>query len=279
MGMNYLKTGFLMVLMAALFLAVGYLVGGQGGLIIALAVSLVFNFATFWYSEKIALGFARAKPLDSSQAPWLAQANQRLSERAGIPAPRLYISQEPQPNAFACGRGPGNASVCFTTGLLNSMSEREVVGVLAHELAHVKNRDTLTMTVVASIATAVMWISHMAILFGRGNNGQGVNPLAALLVFIVGPIAAMLIQMAVSRTREYAADEYAARLMGDPEPLASALESLGRQVPMIPSRTAQPETAHMYIANPLRMEGLAGLFATHPPVSDRVRRLRQLKFA
>lgn len=268
-----------MVLMAALFLAVGFLLGGQGGLIIALAVSLLFNFVTFWYSENIALSFARAKPLDPSQAPWLVEANKRLSERAGIPAPRLYVSPEPQPNAFACGRGPGNASVCFTAGLLNSMPQREVVGVLAHELAHVKNRDTLTMTVVASIATAVMWISHLAILFGRGSNGQGGNPLGALLVFILGPIAAMLIQMAVSRTREYAADEYAARLLGDSEPLASALESLARQVPMIPSHTAQPETAHMYIANPLRAEGLASLFATHPPISDRIRRLRSMKFA
>lgn len=275
--MNYIKTGLLMVVMAGLFLAIGYLLGGQTGLIAALIFSFVFNFGTFWFSEKIALSFARAKPMSRQQAPWLFEANERISERAGIPAPRIYISPDSQPNAFACGRGPGNASVCFTAGILESMSQREVMGVLAHEIAHIKNRDTLTMTVVASVASAIMWISHLAFFFGSSDEGPG--PIGALLVMILGPFAAIAIQMAVSRTREYAADETAARLLGDSEPLADALTTLGKVVPIAPSRLAQPETAHMYIANPLNGKGLSAMFSTHPPIEDRIRRLRSLRFA
>ncbi len=273
--MNYLRTGLLMVVMAGLFLGIGYLFGGQIGLIIALAFSLIFNLGTFWFSEKIALSFARAKPLSRADAPWLFEANERIAQRAGIPAPRLHLSPDTQPNAFACGRGPGNASVCFTAGLLQTMSEREVIGVLAHEVAHIKNRDTLTMTVVASVASAIMWISHFALFFGNSEDGPGI--LGTLAIMIVGPMAAVAIQMAVSRTREYAADEMAARLLGDADPLADALGTLGKIIPGSPSRLAQPETAHMYIANPLSGKGLSALFSTHPPLEERIKRLRALR--
>lgn len=266
-----------MVFMAALFIGAGYLLGGQGGMLVALLISLVFNFGAYWFSEKIALNFARAKPLAPGQLTWLAEANTQLSQRAGIPAPSIYISPDPQPNAFACGRGPGAAAVCFNVGLIEGMSQREVIGVLAHELAHIKNRDTLTMTVVASIASAIMWLTYIAMFFGNDRNNS--NVFALLVVWLLGPIAASLVQMAVSRTREYAADKTAAQLMGDGNPLADALESLARTTQMIRSETAAPATAHMYIANPLRAEGLAGLFSTHPPIEDRVRRLRAMRSA
>jgi heat shock protein HtpX len=272
--MNYLKTGLLMVAMAALFLAIGALVGGKGGLVIGLAISLAFNFGTYWFSEKIALGFARARALEPHELPWLHQLNEQLSARAGIPAPKLYLSPDPQPNAFACGRGPGHASVCVNEGLVRNLSQREVGGVLAHELAHVMNRDTLTMTLVASFASAIMFISRIALFFGGDSERR--NPVALIAVMILGPLAAILIQMAVSRTREYAADAAGAKLMQDPLPLADALESLHRSVELVPSPIAAPATAHMYIANPLSGEGLASFFSTHPPMQERVRRLRSM---
>jgi len=277
--MNYLKTGLLMAAMAGLFLGVGYLVGGQSGLIIGLVISLAFNFGTYWFSEKMALSFARAKPIErGGQLDWLHRLNDDFSARAGIPAPRLHLSPDPQPNAFACGRGPGHASVSLNAGLINNLSQREVAGVLAHELAHVKNRDTLTMTVVASFASAITFISHMAyfIPMGHSDDGEGGNPLAAILLLILGPIAAMLIQMGVSRVREYAADEAGARISGDPHALADALETLHKGTQLVHSPVAQPATAHMYIANPLTMHGISNLFSTHPPMQERVRRLRAM---
>lgn len=275
--MNYLKTGLLMVLMAAIFLAVGYLLGGQGGLLIALIVSLAFQFGMYWFGGNLALSFARARPMQPQEAPWLFQANEEICKRAGIPVVPLYISPDPQPNAFACGRGPGAAAICVNAGLLDNLSQREVVGVLAHEIAHVKNRDTLTMTIVAAFATAIMFLSRMALFMG--GDEERPNPIALLAVLILGPIAAMLVQMWVSRVREFAADEMGARLLRDPHPLADALETLHRDTHVIPSATAEPATAHMYIANPLKGGGISSWFSTHPPMEERVRRLRTMRVA
>jgi heat shock protein HtpX len=273
--MNTLKTGMLMVVMAGIFFLVGYLFRGTGGAMIALVLSLAFNFGMYWFSESIALKFARAQELQLGQMPWLEQANVELSKRAGIPPARLHISPDPQPNAFACGRGPGNASICINQGLIHAMPQDQVIGVLAHEIAHIANRDVLTMTVVASMASAIMFISRFALFFG--GDEESPNPIAALAIMIVGPLAAMLVQMAVSRQREYAADEMGARLVGDPRPLANALESLHAYGDRVQSATAHPQTAHMYISNPFKAGGLMALFSTHPPVEERVRRLMSLQ--
>lgn len=273
--MNYLKTGLIMVLMAAIFLAVGALLGGKSGLVMALFISLAFNFGMYWFGANLALSFARARPLEPHEAPWLVQANEEICRKAGIPTVPLYLSPDPQPNAFACGRGPGAASICVNAGLLNNMSQREVIGVLAHEIAHVKNRDTLTMTIVAAMASAIMFLSRFALFFGS-NDRQGGNALAEILLFILGPIAAMLIQLWVSRVREFEADKTAALFLGDPHPLADALETLERGTQAIPAHTGDPAVAHMYIANPFSGRGLAALFSTHPPIEERVRRLRSM---
>jgi len=272
---NYLKTAILLTALGALFLFVGHLIGGQSGLLIALVLSLGLTGFSYWQSERLALSMARARPLDRSAAPWLHSANEELSARAGIPAPPLYVSPDPQPNAFACGRGPGASSVCVTQGLLEAMSQREVIGVLAHELAHIKNRDVLTMSIVAAVSQAVMFLQYFAYFIPLSRDDDGPNPLALLVALILAPFAAILIQMAVSRTREYAADATGARLMGDPLPLADALSTLGRATRATQSRTAQPATAHMYIAQPLS-GGMASLFSTHPPIEERIRRLRGL---
>jgi heat shock protein HtpX len=275
--MNAIKTGILMVVMAGIFFAVGYIFKGSGGAVVALALSLAFNFGMYWFSEAIALKFAGAKPIQPGALPWLEQANVELSRRAGIPEPKLHISPDPQPNAFACGRGPGHASICINEGLISAMPHEEAVGVLAHEIAHIANRDVLTMTVVASMASAIMFISRFAFFFGGDEDSP--NPIAALAIMIVGPLAAMLVQMAVSRQREYAADEMGARLVGDPRPLASALQSLHAHGERVQSVTAVPQTAHMYISNPLAGGGLMALFSTHPPVEERVRRLLAMNLA
>lgn len=261
-----------MLLLSALLLAIGVMVGREGGLVVALVIAFVMNFGMYFFGEKIALTMAQARPLPRSEAPWLYEAMEELCRRAGIPAIPLYYSPDPQPNAFACGRGPGAAAICVNAGLLNSMSQREVVGVLAHEIAHVKNRDTLIMTIAAAIGTAIMFLSRMALFFG--GDEERPNPIAAITIMILGPLAALLIQMAVSRAREYAADALGAKLLGDPHPLADALETLGASVARIPPRTAHPETAHMYIANPFSGGGFLQLFSTHPPLQERVRRLR-----
>lgn len=270
--MSIIKTGFLMLLLSALLLAVGVMVGREGGLVVALVIAFVMNFGMYFFGEKIALAMAQARPLPRSEAPWLYEAMEKFCRRAGIPPIPLYFSPDPQPNAFACGRGPGASAICVNAGLLNSMSQREVVGVLAHEIAHVKNRDTLIMTIAAAIGTAIMFLSRMALFFG--GDDERPNPIAAIAIMILGPLAALLIQMAVSRAREYAADALGAKLMGDPHPLADALETLGATVARIQPRTAHPETAHMYIANPFSSGGLVQLFSTHPPLQERVRKLR-----
>ncbi|HXH84798.1 MAG TPA: zinc metalloprotease HtpX [Candidatus Tectomicrobia bacterium] len=272
-----LRTWILIAGLSALFVALGGLVGGTGGLIGFLAIALVFNFAMFWFSDKIALATSRAKPVSESEAPQLYQDVRDLTERAGLPMPRLYVIPSEQPNAFATGRSQSKAAVAVTEGLLRLMPREQVRGVLAHELAHVKNRDVLVVTVAAMIGAAISAIANFlqfSWLFGGADDED--NPLGivgSIAAILIAPVAAMVLQMAVSRQREFLADETAARLLGDGRPLADALANLERGVQAIPMQV-NPATASLYIANPLRGQGMAALFSTHPPIPQRIARLR-----
>lgn len=282
--MNTLKVGVLLVALTALFIWIGDVLGGPSGAVIAFTLALVMNFASYWFSDKIVLRMYGARELSPAEAPELFRMTERLAQRAGIPMPRLYVVEEPQPNAFATGRNPAHGAVAVTTGLLNLLNYDEVEGVIAHEIAHIKHRDTLTMTVVATIAGAVMLLADMArwaaILGGmRNDEGEGQNPLVFLLIMIVAPIAAMLIQLAISRAREYEADATGARLAGNPDGLANALLKLEQAASRVPMMHASPSTAHLFIVNPLKGLGstLASLFMTHPPIQERVRRLQRMR--
>ena len=281
--MNTLKVGVLLVALTALFIFVGDAIGGRSGAMIAFALALVMNLISYWFSDKIVLSMYGARPLSPADAPELYRMTERLAERAGIPMPRLYVVPGPQPNAFATGRNPAHSAVAVTEGLVSLLNRDEVEGVIAHEIAHIKHRDTLTMTVVATIAGAVMLLADMArwaMIFGgaRSEDREGGNPLVFLLVLIVAPIAAMLIQLAISRAREYEADATGARLAGSPDGLANALRKLEQASRMIPME-ASPSTAHLFIVNPLRGMGGAvmSLFMTHPPIEERIRRLQQMR--
>lgn len=282
--MNTLKVGVLLVALTALFIWIGDVLGGPSGAVIAFTLALVMNFASYWFSDKIVLRMYGARELTPAEAPELFRMTERLAQRAGIPMPRLYVVEEPQPNAFATGRNPAHGAVAVTTGLLNLLNYDEVEGVIAHEIAHIKHRDTLTMTVVATIAGAVMLLADMArwaAIFGgmRNDEGEGQNPLVFLLIMIVAPIAAMLIQLAISRAREYEADATGARLAGNPDGLANALLKLEQAASRVPMMHASPSTAHLFIVNPLKGLGstLASLFMTHPPIQERVRRLQRMR--
>lgn len=275
--MNFMKTSILLAAIGALFLGVGFMIGGQSGMLLALFLAFAMNFGFYWFGKNMALSMARARPLAKHEVPWLFEANERICKIAGIPEVPLYVSPDQQPNAFACGRGPGAAAVCFNVGLINGMTKDEVIGVLAHEIAHVRNRDTLLMTVAAAVGSAITYLAYIAMFFGRDEEG-GPGIIGMLVIWLLGPIAAGMIQMAISRAREYEADASAARYLQTGEPLASALETLHRNVQLVPSQTAQPATAHMYIANPLSGGGIASLFSTHPPAEERVRRLRAMRF-
>jgi len=281
--MNTLKVGVLLVALTALFIFVGDAIGGRGGAMIAFALALVMNLISYWFSDKIVLSMYGARPLSPVDAPELYRMVERLAERAGIPVPRLYVVPGEQPNAFATGRDPAHAAVAVTAGLLHLLDTEEVEGVLAHEIAHIKHRDTLTMTVVATIAGAVMLLADMArwaMIFGgaRSDDREGGNPLVYLFVMIVAPIAAMLIQLAISRAREYEADATGAKLAGSPDGLIGALRKLEQASRMIPMQ-ASPSTAHLFIVNPLRGMGgaLMSLFMTHPPIEERIRRLERMR--
>lgn len=282
--MNTLKVGVLLVALTALFIWIGDAIGGSGGAVIAFLLALVMNFASYWFSDKIVLRMYGARQLSPGEAPELFRMTERLAQRAGIPMPRLYVVDDPQPNAFATGRSPAHGAVAVTTGLLNLLNYDEVEGVIAHEIAHIKHRDTLTMTIVATIAGAVMLLADMArwaAIFGgvRSEDGEGQNPLVFLLIMIVAPIAAMLIQLAISRAREYEADATGARLAGNPDGLANALLKLEQAASRIPMAHASPSTAHLFIVNPLKGMGstLLSLFMTHPPIQERVRRLQRMR--
>ena len=285
--MNVLKTGLLLSILTALLIFLGGLMGGHQGAMAMFFVALLMNLVSYWFSDKIVLAMYRAKPLGESEAPQVYRAVREIAARDRIPMPKLYWIGTKTPNAFATGRSPKHAAVAVTAGLLEIMNEEELKGVLAHELSHVKNRDTLVMSIAAAIAGAIMMLARMAqwsLWMGGGRNRDGENRGAAalqvvvmLLIAILSPLAAMLIQLAISRTREYGADETGARLTGNPNGLASALEKLHQATKDYPLPNANPATAHLFIVNPLSAGAIAGLFSTHPPIEERVRRLRSMR--
>lgn len=272
----FFTTTLLLAALTALFMMAGYLIGGQQGAILALAFAAVMNMAAYWNSDKVVLARYRAQPVDERSAPNLYGIVKELAARGNIPMPKVYIINEAQPNAFATGRSPQHAAVCATTGLLQRLSHDEVMGVIGHELGHVINRDMLTMTIAATFAGAIGYIANFGYLFARNrDNRSPLGPLGALLVMLIGPLAAAVVQMTISRTREYEADRMGAILSGKPRALASALANISRQVAYTPMATADahPESAHLFIADPLSIGRLRTLFATHPPMEERIRRL------
>jgi heat shock protein HtpX len=279
---NVLKTTLFLALLTGLFIAVGGLVGGRSGMMVAFLLALVMNFVSYWFSDKIVLKMYGAQPIEENQLPVLQRIVRNLATRAGIPMPKLYLIPSDSPNAFATGRSPQHAAVAVTEGILRIMNETELEGVLAHELSHVLNRDMLISTVAATVAGAISMIASIArwgLMFGGGSRddeGRSANPIALLLTVILAPIAAMLIQMAVSRSREYQADASGAQLTRNPGGLASALGKLGQATQAIPM-DANPATAHLFIVNPLSGRSLANLFSTHPPLEDRIARLQAMR--
>jgi heat shock protein HtpX len=276
---NGLKPAALLGLLTALVLAAGYWIGGGNGLVIAAALSLALNAATYFWSDRIALRTMRAFPVSMAQSPQLHAAVLELATAAGQPMPRLYISQIPQPNAFATGRSPRHAAVCVTEGILRILTPRELRAVLGHELSHVYNRDILIASVAAALAGIITALANIAIFLPWGSDDEDTpNPFAILLMLILGPLAATIIQLAIGRSREYEADADGARLTRDPLALASALEKIDRGARMLPlpADSARVSYAHLMIANPLAGGGIAIMFRTHPPTEDRIRRLRQM---
>ena len=275
--MGTMKTTLLLAAMTGLFLFVGELIGGQSGMLMALGLAAVMNVVAYFWSDKIVLSSYGARPVTREEAEDLHTIVERLAAKAWIPMPRLYVIPDPALNAFATGRSPSHAAVAATEGILRAMNREELEGVLAHELSHVLNRDTLISTVAATLAGAISMLARMAYFIpmggGRDDEGRGGNALAGLFMLILAPIAAFLIQMAVSRSREYAADASGADLVGYPNGLASALGKLQSASERIPLRDAGPATAHLFIVNPLSGRSLMGLFSTHPPVEDRIARL------
>jgi heat shock protein HtpX len=274
--MNTLKTFMLMAALTALFMVGGQAMGGQQGLIIAFILALGMNFFAYWNSDKMALAMNKAREVSAAEAPQLHAMVESLSGRAGIPKPRVYIVDNPTPNAFATGRNPQHAAVAVTTGIMQILNQEELEGVIAHELGHIKNRDILISSIAAVMAGAISYLATMAqwaMIFGGGNNDEeGGNPIAAIVMMIVAPIAASLIQMAISRSREYIADATGAEICGRPKALASALNKLSnanQQRPM----DVNPASAQMYIVNPLKGTSIASLFSTHPPMEERIQRL------
>ena len=273
---NLMKTAILMAAITGLFMAVGALLGGETGMMIALVVALGMNFFSYWFSDKMVLRMYNAQEVDETTAPQFYRMVAELAQRAQLPMPRVYLIQEDAPNAFATGRNPQNAAVAATTGILRVLNERELRGVMAHELAHVKHRDILISTISATMAGAISMLANFAMFFGgRSDDGRPANPVVGILVMILAPIAASLIQMAISRAREFEADRGGAEISGDPAALASALQKIHRYAQCIPLEAAErhPETAQMMIMNPLSAGGLRGLFSTHPSTDERVERL------
>ena len=278
--MNMVKTTVLMVGLTLVLVWAGAALGGRSGMAMALVFAMAMNLFTYWFSDKIVLKMYKAQEVSENAAPELFSTVRRLAQKAEIPMPKVYIIEQDQPNAFATGRNPAHAAVAVTTGIMRILSREELEGVIAHELAHVKHRDILIGTIAATVAGAISYLAHMAqwamIFGGRSDDDEGGrSPMAGIVMMIVGPIAAMLIQMAISRSREYAADEGGARLAGNPRYLASALKKLdmtSKQIPM----DAQPATAHMFIVNPLSGGALLKLFSTHPPVEERIARLESM---
>ncbi|HMF25279.1 MAG TPA: zinc metalloprotease HtpX [Pseudolabrys sp.] len=280
--MSFLRTAILLAGLTALFMAVGYLVGGPNGALIAFFVAAATNFFAYWNADRLVLRMQGAQEVDEHTAPELVHMVAELAGRAGLPMPRVYIMDNPQPNAFATGRNPQNAAVAATTGLLNMLSHDEVAGVISHELAHIKNRDTLLMTVTATIAGAISMLAQFGMFFGGGhrnsNSNSGMGAIGTLVIVVLAPLAAMIVQMTISRTREYAADNMGARISGNPAGLASALakiDAAAHEIENVPAEQ-NPATAHLYIINPLSGARMDNLFATHPATENRIAALEQL---
>jgi heat shock protein HtpX len=277
--LNFLRTTILLAALTALFMGVGYLVGGTGGMWIAFVIAALTNIFGYWNSDKLVLRMQNAHEVDPRTQPDLYRTVEALSERAGIPTPKLYVIDTDQPNAFATGRDPQNAAVAVSSGLLRYLEPREVAAVIAHELAHIKNRDTLTMTITATFAGAISMLAQFGLFFGGGNSRDNpLGPIGVLIAVIVAPIAAVLVQMAVSRTREYEADKDGATILGDPMALASALNKISQLAKRTVNIGAErnPAQAHMYIINPLNGQRMDNLFSTHPNVENRIAQLQRL---
>jgi heat shock protein HtpX len=270
--MNIMRTGILLAGLTALFLALGYLIGREAGMFIALAVSVGMNAFAYWNADKMVLSMHGARQVSRADAPEFHDMIERLAGRAGLPMPKVFIMNNPQPNAFATGRNPQNAAVAATTGLLSSLSRDEIEGVMAHELAHIRNRDTLIMTVTATIAGAIAMLGNFAFLFGGRDRNNPLGPIGTIAMIILAPLAAMLVQMAISRTREYSADRGGAEISGKPMALASALQRISGAAHRIdnPTAEANPATAHMFIINPLSGARMDNLFSTHPATENRI---------
>jgi heat shock protein HtpX len=267
---NLFRTGLLLAALTALFGAVGLLLGGKTGMVLALGLAVATNLFAYWNSDRLALAAHRAQEVDLATAPELVRMVHELADRAGLPHPRVYVMQESQPNAFATGRNPAKSAVAVTTGLMQTLSREELAGVIAHELAHIRNRDTLTMTVAATIAGAISSIVNLGLMFGGGRDRP--NILVTLLLVLVAPLAAAVIQMAISRSREYAADRLGAEICGQPLWLASALDKIAGGVAHLPNEAAEarPATAPLFIVNPLSGRRMDGLFSTHPATENRI---------
>jgi heat shock protein HtpX len=278
--MNNIKTMLLLVMLTLIFITAGAAMGGKNGMTIGLIFALGMNLFSYWFSDKIVLKMYRAREVSEAEAPELYGVVRRLAQKAEIPMPRVYIINEDQPNAFATGRNPNHAAVAVTTGIMRILSHEELMGVIGHELAHVKHRDILIGTIAATFAGAISYLAQMAqwaMIFGgnRGDDDEGGSPVAAIVMMIVGPIAAMIVQMAISRSREYVADEGGASISGNPRYLSGALrklDSASKQIPM----DANPATSHMFIVSPLSGGGILKLFSTHPPIEERIARLESM---
>lgn len=276
---SQLKTVFLLGLLTGIILLFGRMLGGQGGLIIAFVIAMVMNVGSYWFSSKIVLAMYRAQELAPMDAPSLHSMVEEMAAKAGIPKPRIYLIPEETPNAFATGRNPENGVVAVTQGILHTLSPEELKGVLAHELGHIKNRDILIQTVAATLASVIMFVANtmrFAAIFGSSRDNDRGNPMMAMVLAIIAPFAAMLIQMAISRSREYLADDTGAHLAGNPLYLASALGKLEERSLQLKMHHGTPATAHMFIVNPFRNMSFSSLFSTHPPIAERIRRLREM---
>jgi heat shock protein HtpX len=277
--MNMFRTAILMAFLTGLFLAIGYLIGGESGMVFAFLFAAGTNLFAYWNSDKLVLRMYHCREVDERSAPDLVRLVARLAQNAGIPMPKVYIADNPQPNAFATGRNPEHAAVCATTGILEQLSDEELAGVIAHELAHIKNRDTLIMTITATIAGAISMLANFAFFFGGSRDRNNpLGPLGAILILVLAPLGAALVQMAISRTREFEADREGAAISGRPLWLASALRRISAGVQQIDNVDAErnPATAHLFIINPLHGGGLGSWFSTHPSTEERIARLRAM---
>lgn len=283
-SMNHVKTFFLMVVLTIIFVALGSMIGGQQGATIAFGIALIMNLVSYWFSDKIVLKMYRAREASEAESPELYHIVSSLAQKAQIPMPRVYIIDQDSPNAFATGRNPSNGVVAVTTGIMRIMNRNELEGVLAHELSHIKHRDILVQTIAASLAGAITMLANIArfaAFFGGGSSDDdegGGNILSIIIFSMIAAFAAILIQLAISRSREYLADEGGARLSGNPLFLANALKKLSAGVSKVPMHNVKPSTEPMFIVNPLRGKGVLSLFSTHPPVEERIRRLEEMAY-